>query len=132
MSTVRRMISVSVCATAFCMAFMAGSCDNGNGPAAAFALTYPEGGETFYVGDAVTVTWTLTSDIAGIVIAVSKDGGKSPYNPIIEGQVDAPATSYTWVIPDTMVSTACKMRIWAYNDPQNRSETASTFTIATQ
>jgi hypothetical protein len=99
-----------------CMVFVlsTGCKDSGtdpdpNGPESTFpdilALTNPWGGETFYIGDTVRVTWKAdtspSTQLSGLKICLSADGGADyhttkPLN-VNEGQID-PAGSYRWII----------------------------------
>lgn len=63
-------------------------------------VTSPNGGETFTEGDTVEITW-ISANVTTIAIEVAT-GGK-PLGILTEG-VPASDGSFTWVIPDDLIS----------------------------
>ena len=63
-------------------------------------LTYPEGGETFYSGDTVTITWVQVQahDIQNWELYYSPDGGDTWEE--ISINIAISLREYIWVVPD--------------------------------
>ncbi len=80
-------------------------------PAPFVDLTSPAGGEHYYVGDTVTISWS-GGGISGVDLFFSSDGGAT------WAFVDSglpPSASYYWTAPD-VVSDSCIIRAWATDD----------------
>jgi hypothetical protein len=89
-------------------------------------LLNPTGGETYVVGDEITVEWDAdTSKIKSVQVMLSVDGGLSFHNVSGANVInvgDANWGNLEWAIPRTivdelgntvdMVSTSCKMKVW--------------------
>ena len=63
-------------------------------------LTYPEGGETFYSGDTVNITWVQVQahDVQNWELYYSPDGAQTWQ--IISNNIAAGLREYDWVVPD--------------------------------
>jgi hypothetical protein len=93
-------------------------------PPPTLELLYPKGGETFKVGDTVTVKWTIHDQTAfkAVGISYSLDSGKTvPTTQLILnpkppfGSFTYPDTMYTWVIDSLYISNKFVLVIWDYN-----------------
>jgi len=62
-------------------------------------LTYPEGGETFYAGDTVTITWVQVQahDLQNWELYYSPDGADTWE--VISNNIPASLREYDWVVP---------------------------------
>ncbi len=92
-------------------------------------LDYPQGGETFIVGEVVTIQWhiavphmTLNWDLY-----FSADAGAT-WEPI---QLNIPVSqlSYSWAVPDTATSLG-RVRVFMNNEGQDYHDISMDFTIA--
>jgi hypothetical protein len=75
-------------------------------------LTYPNNGESFHVGDTVTVQWNCTTDIPAVDIEFSPDTGKTWIFVNLSSIMYDDAVSwrhYQWIIPDTISSAMAGM-----------------------
>jgi agmatine deiminase len=90
----------------------------------------PNGGETWYVGDAHNITWTATDDIGvtGVDLYYSTDGGATYPFTIATGEANDGALS--WTIPNNR-STQCRVKIVAHDGDGHTGEDVSNanFTI---
>jgi hypothetical protein len=95
----------------------------------AFALLYPIGGETFIVGDEITIQWQANpSIISSVVVELSIDGGIN-YEYISLGSIGPnDATSYAWTPTINNLGNNCKIRISDYSN-QSIKCISETFTI---
>src|SRR5947209_4812262 len=91
------------------------------------ALTAPNGGETWIVGDARTITWTKTGTLADVKLEYSTDGGVT-YPNVITASMPAANLSYAWTVPDA-ISTSVKVRITLNADATVTAASNATFTI---
>jgi hypothetical protein len=95
--------------------------DTGNTPVThpPLELLFPKGGESFKVGDTVTIKWSVhePQNIPSVGISYSKDGGKTfPTTQIIgNSSVAYPDTTFKWVIGNEYVSDKFILVIWEYN-----------------
>jgi hypothetical protein len=99
--------------------------DTGGGP---IAVTHPNGGETFHVGETVTINWTADLGLVpDALIQVSPDDGEN-WCIINQTQAvlptDASWGKFEWTIPDSMqgeggkvglASTKCLLRVQTYS-----------------
>src|SRR2546425_2412659 len=91
----------------------------------ALALTAPNGGEVWTVGESRTITWTTTGTIANIKLEYSKDNFTTP----ILITASAPNTgTFAWTVPDDISSTV-KVRVTNVNDATVFAVSAATFKI---
>src|SRR5439155_686547 len=91
------------------------------------ALTAPNGGETWIVGDTRTITWTKTGTLADVKLEYSTDGGVT-YPNVITASTPAANLSYAWTVPDA-ISTSVKVRITLNADATVTAASNATFTI---
>src|SRR3989449_293798 len=91
------------------------------------ALTAPNGGETWIVGDTRTITWTKTGTLADVKLEYSNDGGAT-YPNVITASTPAANLSYAWTVPDA-ISTTVKVRITLNADATVTAASAAAFTI---
>ena len=73
---------------------------------AAIDLLYPEGGDTFKVGDVVQIKYAISDDFqyARVIAEISANGGRMPPASIMEKAVYPPARTFLWTIPQTITS----------------------------
>jgi uncharacterized repeat protein (TIGR01451 family) len=77
------------------------------------AVTSPNGGESWGVGEVHNITWTTTGTVSSIRLYYSIDGGTTyPYT-IASGLSNT--GTYAWTIPDT-TSSACRVKVVACAD----------------
>src|SRR5256712_7876842 len=93
----------------------------------ALALTAPNGGETWVVGDSRTITWTKAGTLADVKLEYSTDGGVT-YPNVITASTPAANLSYAWTVPDA-ISTTVKVRITLNADATVTAASNATFTI---
>jgi hypothetical protein len=104
---------------------------------AGYTFVYPVGGETFVVGDTITIRWTATSDQYQCRIQVTVDDGltlSTIPNSSVSVTDSASWGHFRWVIPDsmdgtTLVSSQCRLFIKPYNPDPVANDTTGTFTI---
>ncbi len=96
----------------------------------AVTVTSPNGGETWNVGSAQTITWLATdaSGVDSVSIFYSVNGG-STYDLVASGEPND--SSYPWIVPATPTDSAL-VRVVAYDAALNTGEDVSDslFTIA--
>jgi hypothetical protein len=108
---------------------------------AAIALLTPAGGETYKVGQSVTIRWKEdASKLSGVMPLVSKDSGKTWSQPLSTGSLATDAQgigchTWTWVIDSaktldagTSSNSKVMFRIRDYNDATLRG-TSPVFTV---
>jgi hypothetical protein len=99
--------------------------DTGNTPTThpALELLFPKGGESFKVGDTVTIRWSVhePQNIPSVGISYSIDSGKTfPGTQIIgndtlnHGSIAYPDTDCKWVVDKSHISTGFVLVIWEY------------------
>ena len=88
-------------------AILAGSCGGGGCEPAGLTVTYPNGGETWIVGTAESVTWSSTGKPGKLTIELSTDGGVS-WTVLASALSDDGAETVT--MPDTP-SVQCRVRV---------------------
>ncbi|MHC1626698.1 MAG: hypothetical protein ACXQTN_05115, partial [Methanoculleaceae archaeon] len=92
-----------------------------------FTVTSPSGGESWYLGDLETVTWTYTTGITGNVdIDYSTSGVSGPWAEIAANQPNS--GSYPWTVPNDG-STTCRVRISEVGGISQPGISAADFTI---
>src|SRR5439155_1550993 len=93
----------------------------------ALALTAPNGGETWAVGDTRTITWTKAGTLADVKLEYSTDGGVT-YPNVITASTPAANLSYAWTVPDA-ISTTVKVRITLNADATVTDDSNAAFAI---
>src|SRR3989441_1204745 len=93
----------------------------------ALALTAPNGGETWIVGDTRTITWTKAGTLADVKLEYSTDGGVT-YPNLITSSTAAAAGTYAWTVPD-IASTNVKVRVTNTADTTVSDDSNAAFTI---
>jgi hypothetical protein len=93
---------------------------------ASLELTYPNGGETLYIGTTVRIRWRSTGNIDAVKLEYSTNGG-STWN-LIDSYVLNDG-SKSWRVPNVL-SGRWKIRITALNDPQIHDESDANFQTA--
>src|SRR5207244_5427899 len=91
------------------------------------ALTAPNGGETWIVGDTRTITWTKTGTLADVKLEYSTDGGVT-YPNVITASTPAANLSYAWTVPDA-ISTSVNVRITLNADATVTAASSAAFAI---
>ncbi len=91
-------------------------------PNAQILITYPKGGETFYVDDSLHVKWALQgaglTDISSINIELSLDSGRT-FATILRKSIsvdDAGFGDYAWKIPATIMKDGAAVPLAGRND----------------
>ncbi len=93
-------------------------------------VTYPNGGESVYAGDPLTVTWTSIGAISNVRIELSTDNGGF-WSEIINSTPND--GSFTYLIPpDTASSSDCLIRISDASDGSPSDMSNSVFSILPQ
>lgn len=95
----------------------------------AITLNYPNGGDTIYPGDVISITWT-SSDVSNVDIEYSTNNGSS----WIMAGVQQPATlgSYPWNVPLNINTNFALIRITDSGIPLVRDTSNATFVIPVQ
>ena len=95
-------------------------------------VDYPNGGETFLVGETKQVKWTPTGTYSQVKLEYSTNAFADESQTVVVGTVGAGDTgeqqSYDWTVPDK-ISTSLKMRISDANDALVSDVSDATFTI---
>jgi len=93
------------------------------------ALDYPQGGETFIVGQTIVIEWHIVAPHITLNWALffSVDGGET-WDTL---QMDIPTSqlSYEWLIPDSL-TTQARIQVFQDNEGQNYLDNSLDFTIA--
>lgn len=85
-------------------------------------LLYPNGGETFTIGENVTITWTAGADVSDAVVEITLDAGLS-WQALTEGssiqKADPEWGAFLWTVPaelggSSTVSDQCMVRVHPY------------------
>ncbi|MCE5250441.1 PQQ-binding-like beta-propeller repeat protein, partial [bacterium] len=93
--------------------------------AGTITVTSPNGGEFFFAGQTVPITWE-TSGVSELYLEYSTDNGANWT--MIEGGVNAGAKSYAWTVPDASSKT-CLVRISNSYDMSIQDVSNAAFTI---
>ena len=97
-------------------------------PPPTITVIHPNGGETFYTGDFLTISWTVTNGpLPGADIALSTDGGFT-WNTIATNVPDNIGGTYSWTIVSPP-STQCLIRVSDTNTPTTLDVSDNVFTI---
>jgi len=94
-------------------------------PGPTVALTAPNGGEEWGIGDANNITWTWTGEFFYATLSYSTDGGSTWTDIATDTANDG---SHPWVVPGP-VSEDCLVRIVGDTDPVIQDESDATFSI---
>ena len=93
------------------------------------ALDYPQGGETFIVGQTIVIEWHIVAPHITLNwdLFFSVDGGET-WDTL---QMDIPTSqlSYEWLIPDSL-TTQARIQVFQDNEGQNYLDNSLDFTIA--
>ena len=89
-------------------------------------LLYPKGGEQLYHGDTLTISWS-SQNIDNIKIDFSQDNGFQWMS--ILDSIPASNNHYQWIIPDSITSDQCLIKICDINNLQICDESDSVFSI---
>jgi hypothetical protein len=109
-------------------------CNSGNGPDEPkdLEITYPKGGETFTVGQKVTVTWNAAATVSTIYFKLSTDNGATWTQSVNANSIDASAGSYEWAVGSeywpanpAYPSDQCMLKILEYNNESLNDVTPS-------
>ncbi|MBN1232528.1 MAG: T9SS type A sorting domain-containing protein [Candidatus Coatesbacteria bacterium] len=95
-----------------------------------FTVTYPNGGETFYVGQTYTCTWRSEGTYTDYVNLYYSTNSGTDWIQIATREADD--GSYDWTVPNTP-SENCRFKVKDYNDTTTTGGDTSdaNFTIAT-
>lgn len=103
----------------------------------ALELTSPQGGEAFYIGQHLAVSWIANPDsLEQVDILLSTNEGEDWTEINAGGSVDAAAGSYSWEIPSTLGGlsldgASCLLLLQDYNEGSGfRDMTGTAFSIA--
>ncbi|MBU1087047.1 MAG: GPI anchored serine-threonine rich family protein, partial [Candidatus Omnitrophica bacterium] len=91
-------------------------------------LTSPIGGETWYVDQFNSITWTKGGDLGTLKLAYSKDGGSDGYGSVIATGVACDDLSFPWQVEDA-IGTQLKVKISQETDPTTNDASPANFTI---
>jgi hypothetical protein len=98
-------------------------------------ITNPVAGQTFSVGQSVTITFrALASQLSSVLFRLSTDNGMS-YGEMLTGSVQPSVHSINWVIGSepggtfTYPSTTCKIRLEDYNVGNSIFDISGTFSV---
>jgi hypothetical protein len=97
----------------------------GGPPAATVTVTAPNGGESWQVGNAQTISWTTTGSIANVKIELSRDGGGS-YSTLFNSIANDGSEPWTVTGPAT---TQARIRISDAGNASVNDTSNSNFTI---
>ncbi|MFA4986096.1 MAG: hypothetical protein WC712_05885, partial [Candidatus Brocadiia bacterium] len=99
-------------------------------PPPTITVATPNGGESYFIGDSLLVTWTVTNGplTQGADIEWSRDGGFT-WAVIGTGITDNNGGSYTWVITGTP-STQCMVRVSDTSFPSYRDASDGLFSVS--
>jgi hypothetical protein len=100
-----------------------------SGTGASISVTSPNGWENWTAGSAHTITWRSAGLIGAVRIKLSTDGGRN-YNTVITDSARNDG-SYAWVIPSTLSSSDCRIRIESVSNSAISDSSNSDFTIST-
>jgi len=93
------------------------------------ALDYPQGGETFIVGETILIQWHIVAPHITLNwdLFFSVDGGET-WDTL---QMDIPTSqlSYEWAVPDS-ITTQARIQVFQDNEGQNYLDNSMDFTIA--
>ncbi|MBL0006865.1 MAG: T9SS type A sorting domain-containing protein [Saprospiraceae bacterium] len=93
------------------------------------ALDYPQGGETFIVGQTIVIEWHIVAPHITLNwdLFFSVDGGET-WDTL---QMDIPTSqlSYEWEVPDS-ITTQARIQVFQDNEGQNYLDNSMDFTIA--
>jgi hypothetical protein len=103
-------------------------------------LLSPNGGETYRVGDTISIQWDLVKDVSQFEIRFSADEGLSWFNiaAMTPGMPDYDAQQFKWAIPDSIiifpyaistVSQKCMIQIAEYTVYDNSDVSDAGFAI---
>ncbi len=143
--SVRRWGAVAAIAAAGAGLLNLAGCDSSTGPAPytgtkQLLLTSPTGGEIFYIGDTLTVTWDTTgkSDLNGTLgevdVELSPDNGKY-WVYLNQSSLPPGSSPFKWKIADTvsfsglnlpMDGDTCLLRVQEYVHPEDSNKVSTT------
>ena len=91
-------------------------------------LTYPEGGDTFYANDTVTITWfqEQAHETLNWELYFSPDGGDNWE--VISNNIGVPEREYDWIVP-AVETTKGRIRVVQNNQEEDYNDVSSNFTI---
>jgi hypothetical protein len=111
-------------AASVCIIALAAGCDSSNNPPPPpppdpLELLYPSGGESFAVDSTIVIRWRINDStvITSVMVKLSINNGMT-YDFLISsgGSVFPPQDSISWTVDSAQVSTACRIRIYDYQD----------------
>ncbi|MFC1658696.1 hypothetical protein ACFL1D_04825 [Candidatus Omnitrophota bacterium] len=81
-------------------------------------LILPQGGEIFYIGDNIGITWRSVGTIGNLALYYSLDSGQTyPDSGLISGAVAQDAVPFTWEVPER-ISKQVRVKIAAVSDAE--------------
>jgi hypothetical protein len=90
----------------------------------------PNGGESYTIGQSVTITWCTPADYTGqLILRYSSDGGLSYTTLNTTGSIPASDQSFTFTLSSGMEGTECLVQIQDYNNTDNSDESDGFFTV---
>ena len=128
--TLVQLLSLSVVCLAVFM-----TCDNGTGPtppAKTLEIVAPKGGESYKVGQTVTIKWKINdaTKISSVGIKLSPDNGKTIPNIDLEtSSIFPPTDSFSWTITSDQASTQCVIKVYDYLD-KSINDQSGVFTVS--
>lgn len=88
-------------------------------------VTYPNGGETWYVGELKNITWSSQIVSGNVNIEISRDGG-STWSSIINNTANDSSHPWTVTYPS---SSQCRIRVSSVSFPDESDTSNSNFTV---
>ena len=119
-----QMVIVSAFLTAGALScLICDSIEGPNGETKDLEITYPKGGETFSVGQKVTIQWSAAATVTTIYFKLSTDGGSTWTESVNKNSINASDKSYEWTVGSeywpanpSYPSNQCKLKILEYNN----------------
>lgn len=102
-------------------------------PAGPIEILQPKGGETYKVGEVVTIKWKINdlTKVSSIGVEFDSTGlfvSKNVYEELVDHSLPPETTSVSWTVKSGQISKRCKIRVYEYFDNCD-PDTTSFFTI---
>ncbi len=93
-------------------------------------ITSPNGGENFLGCESKTIAWTAGATNNHYLIQYSTDGGNNWNTIISDYSTTAVNCTYTWVVPNTVSSTNCRIKVSDLFTPSKTDISDASFSIS--